>query len=139
MKPRTSFLLAVLGSALLGSCTTGQARDVSTPKAQKELAEALAGRVPGPPQHCIRNYRTNNMQVIDDYTILFEEGRTIYLQKPLNGCFGIGNHSRTLVTRPFGTTDLCEGDINKLVDLTAGIQGGACVFGPFVPYTKPKS
>ena len=136
MKPSTPLLFAVLSSALLGSCTTGQARDVSTPKAQKELAEALAGRVPGPPQRCIRNYRTTNMQVIDDYTLLFEEGRTIYLQKPPNGCFGLGSHSRTLVTRPFGTTDLCEGDINKLVDLTAGIQGGACVFGPFIPYTK---
>jgi hypothetical protein len=136
---RVPALLAAGASATLLSCSSTPVAEAPTPKAEKELAEALAGRVPGPPQRCIRNYRTTNMQVIDDYTLLFEEGRTVYLQKPINGCFGLGNHSRTLVTRPFGTTDLCEGDINKLVDLTAGIQGGACVFGPFMPYTKPKS
>ena len=133
-----SIVLAVAGSALLGSCTTGQAREVQTPKAQKELADALAGHVPGKPVNCIPNYRTNNMRVIDDGTILFQDGRTIYLQRPRNACYGLSNGSRTLVTRQFGTNNLCDGDINRLVDLSAGIQGGACVFGPFVPYTKPK-
>jgi hypothetical protein len=79
------------------------------------------------------------MQVIDDSTILFHDGRTTYLQKPRGYCSGLGNGSRTLVTRPFGTTDLCDGDINRTVDLVSHIEGGACVFGPFVPYTKPKS
>lgn len=136
---RITALLATGASAMLLSCSATPVAEAPTPRAQKELAEALAGRVQGPPERCIRNYRTNTMTVIDDYTLLFEEGRTIYLQKPPNGCIGLGNHSRTLVTRPFGTTDLCEGDINRLVDLSVGIQGGACVFGPFVPYTKPKS
>ena len=136
---RMSALLAAGASAMLLSCSSTPVAEAPSPRAQKDLAEALAGRTPGPPEHCIRNYRSNSMEVIDDNTILFRDGRTIYLQKPINSCFGIGNHSRTLVTRQFGTTDLCEGDINRLVDLSAGIQGGACVFGPFVPYTKPKS
>lgn len=135
---RISALLVAGASATMLGCSSTPVSEAPTPRAQKELAEALAGRTPGPPERCIRNYRTNVMEIIDDDTILFREGRTIYLQKPRNSCFGIGNHSRTLVTRPFGTTDLCDGDINTLVDLNAGIQGGACVFGPFVPYTKPK-
>jgi hypothetical protein len=125
------------GAAMLASCSTGQLQETRSPKAQKELEEALAGRTPGPPLRCIRNYRTNQMQVIDDWTLLFRDGRTLYVQNPRGGCNGLGNGSRTLVTRPFGTNDLCDGDINQVVDLVAGIHGGSCVFGPFVPYTKP--
>ena len=79
------------------------------------------------------------MQVIDDWTILFRDGRTVYVQNPRGGCPGIGSGSRTLVTRPVGTNELCDGDINHTVDLVTRIGGGTCVFGPFVPYTKPKS
>lgn len=137
MKNPVSAVLALACSATLASCSASAVPDTPSPRAQRELAEALAGRTPGPAVRCIRNYRSNNMQVIDDDTILFRDGRTIYLQKPRNSCIGIGNGSRTLVTRPFGTTDLCDGDINRLVDLSAGIGGGSCVFSPFVPYTKP--
>lgn len=136
MTLRLSAIL-MLGSAVLVSCSAGQLQETRSPKAQKELAEALAGRNPGPPVRCIRNYRTNQMQVIDDWTLLFRDGGTLYVQNPRGGCNGLGNGSRTLVTRPFGTNDLCDGDINHTVDLVANIQGGACVFGPFVPYTKP--
>jgi hypothetical protein len=136
MTLRLSAIL-ILGSAVLSSCSTGQLQETRSPKAQKELEVALAGRNPGPPVRCIHNYRTNQMQVIDDWTLLFRDGRTLYVQNPRGGCNGLGNGSRTLVTRPFGTNDLCDGDINHVVDLVAGIQAGSCVFGPFVPYTKP--
>lgn len=106
-------------------------------RARAQLARALAGRVPGPEINCIPNYRTTNMRIIDDHTILFDEGRTVYVQKPRGGCRGIGSGSYTLVTRPFGTSQLCSGDINQLVDLRTGMTGGACVFGPYRPYTKP--
>ena len=138
MKIGVPAMIAVGASAMLLSCSASSVRDTPSPRAQRDLAEALAGRTPGPATRCIPNYRSSNMQVIDDDTILFRDGRTIYLQKPRGGCSGLGNGSRTLVTRQFGTSELCDGDINRLVDLSAGIQGGACVFGPFVPYTKPK-
>ena len=131
-----SALVGLASSAMLASCTASAVPDTPSPRAQRNLAEALAGRTPGPAVRCIPNYRSSNMQVIDDNTILFQEGRTIYLQKPPGGCNGIGNGSRTLVTRPFGVNELCDGDINRTVDLVSGIQGGSCVFGPFVPYTR---
>jgi hypothetical protein len=105
-------------------------------RAQTQLAKALAGRVPGPPQRCLASFRTRDMQVIDDNTILFHQGRTVYVQRPPNGCPGISSGSRTLVTRPLGSTELCAGDFNYTVDLRTGVRGGACVFGPFVPYTR---
>ena len=76
------------------------------------------------------------MHIVDDYTILFRDGGTVYVQNPRGGCNGIGSGTYTLVTRPFGTNQLCGGDINRVVDLRTGMGGGSCVFSPFIPYTR---
>ena len=126
-----------IGSALvLASCTTGSHEYQRRAEAQQELDKALAGRVAGKPVNCIPNYRATDMQIIDDYTIIFKDGRTVYLQSPPGGCSGIENHSNVLVTRLMGTTQLCSGDINHLLDPSTGLRGGSCVFSEFVPYTR---
>ena len=136
MKLQTAALFA--GTvALLASCSTTPVAQTRSPEAQKELAEALAGRVAGKPVDCLPTYRSDNMQIIDDWTILFKDGRTVYLQNPRGGCPGISSRRNILVTRLFGTAQLCSGDISRLVDPTSGIGGGSCVFSQFMPYTKP--
>lgn len=130
-------ILGLSSAALLGSCSTGPVQQTHSPGAQKELAAALAGRIAGPAVSCLPHYRADNMQVIDDWTILFRDGGTVYVQNPRGGCPGIGSHRNILVTRLFGTAQLCSGDISHLVDPSSGIGGGACVFSEFVPYTKP--
>ncbi len=137
MNARANLILGLSIAAMAASCTTGPTQETRSPRAQRELADALAGRVAGKPVACLPSYRADNMQVIDDWTILFKDGRTIYVQNPRGGCPGIAIHRNVLVTRPFGTNQLCSGDINQLVDPVSGIHGGACVFGEFVPYTKP--
>jgi hypothetical protein len=139
MNLRTIALAATSGVTLLSSCASGPDQYARSPKAQRELTEALAGRIPGKPVNCIPNYRTNQMQVIDDWTLLFKDGRTVYVQNPRGGCRGLGIGGYTLVTRQFGVNQTCSGDINNLVDLHTGMMGGSCVFGPFVPYTRPAS
>ena len=134
-----SLSLAATVAALLASCSTAPAEQARSPKAEQELAEALAGRVAGPPQRCISNFPQVEVQVIDDSTILYREGSTVYVQNPQGGCPGIGIGSRTLVARQVGTSQMCEGDINEAVDLRSGVGGAPCVFGPFTPYTKPKA
>lgn len=132
-------LLALIatGAALAGSCASPPDQVTHTPQAQKELAEALAGRTQGKPVDCIATYRSDQMQVIDDWTILFKDGRTVYVQNPKGGCRGLGIGGYTLVMRQFGISQICRGDINTLVDLRNGMPGGSCVFTQFVPYTKP--
>ncbi len=76
------------------------------------------------------------MNVIDDWNIVYRDGSNVYLQNPRGGCPGLANGRYALVSRKFGTHQTCDGDINRLVDLTTGVGGGSCVFGPFVPYTK---
>jgi hypothetical protein len=134
---RSSLILGLSAAAVLASCSTTPVEHVRSPEAEKELTKALAGRVAGKPVSCLPNYRADDMQIIDDWTILFRDGRTIYLQNPRGGCSGIGSRRNVLVTRLFGTNQLCSGDINHLFDPTSGIGGGACVFSEFVPYTKP--
>ena len=134
---RATILLGLSAIAILGSCSTTPVQEARSPRAERELAEALAGRVAGAPLSCLPSYRANDMQIIDDWTILFKDGRTVYLQSPRGGCNGIGSRRNVLVTRLWGTNQLCSGDISHLVDLTSGIGGGSCVFGEFVPYTKP--
>ena len=134
-RPSLSFL-GIVGAGLAG-CSTAPAEMTRSPAAQRELAEALAGRTPGPPVRCLPSTAARNMQIVDDWSILFKDGRTVYVQNPRGGCRGIGSRSNVLVTRLYGTNQLCSGDINHLVDPSTGIQGGACVFSEFVPYTKP--
>jgi hypothetical protein len=136
MEAKLSLILAVGATGLLMACSTAPAEQARSPRAAKELADALAGRVAGPPQRCISNFPQVEVQVIDDWTILYREGSTVYVQNPQGGCPGIGIGSRTLVTRQVGTSQICQGDINQAVDLHTGIGGAPCVFGPFIPYTK---
>lgn len=137
MKLWAKLIFSLPAATLLGSCATGPAEYTRSPDAQQELDQALAGRVAGKPVSCIPNYRASDMQIIDDWTLLFKDGSTIYLQNPRGGCNGIESRRNILVTTLRGTTQLCSGDINHLVDPVSGIGGGACVFSEFVPYTKP--
>lgn len=137
MALKTKLIIGLGAAAILASCTTAPAEVTRSPKAQRELADALAGRTAGKPVTCLPSYRANDMQVIDDWTILFKNGRTVYVQNPRGGCPGIGSRRNVLVTRLWGTNQLCSGDISHLVDPTSGIGGGACVFSEFVPYTRP--
>jgi len=129
-------MIAVTGALALAACSTATGQEQTrSPKEAKELADALAGRVAGPPERCIYNDRSVETQIIDDWTILFRDGRTVYVQNPRGGCPGMGGGAYTLVTRPIGS-QMCDGDINHLTDLRNSMGGPSCVFGPFIPYRK---
>ena len=137
MNLRPYFLAAATGAALIATSTIAVAeKDSYSAKSAEKLGKALAGRTAGQPVSCISNMRGSNMTVIDDYTILFKEGGTIYVQKPHGGCYGLGNGNYSLVTRIAGSNRLCSGQIGELVDRVSGYGYGSCVFGEFVPYRK---
>ena len=135
---RLSTLAAVTGAVLLAASSIAPAqKEAYSPKASEKLSKALAGRSPGQPVSCISNLRSGaKMQVIDDYTILFREAGTVYVQKPRGGCYGLGNGSNSLVTRLNVSTRLCSGQIADLVDRVTHNTYGSCVFSEFVPYRK---
>lgn len=136
---KSVFPVAAAATAMLSSCSTAPVEQARRPQDSRELTKALAGRVAGPPQRCISNFPTTEVRVIDDWTILYQDSSTIYVQNPPGGCRGISSGTRTLVARQVGTSQMCEGDINEAVDLRTGVGGAPCVFGPFVPYTRPRA
>lgn len=134
-----SMLALMSFAAFSSSCAVSpEAAQQAEAKSKMELAKALEGYTAGEPVSCIPNYRSTQMQVIDDDTLLYRDGRTIYVQHPVSACHGLAVGSYTLVTKQYGTNELCRGQINDMVDLRTGMRGGACVFSDFVPYTKAK-
>jgi len=131
-------LAAILSAAALASSSTAMSPQALSPHAASQLSQALAGRTAGPPVNCVQNFRSSTMKVIDEGTIIYGSGRTIYVQKPVGGCPGLTMGAHSLVARKFTTNRICAGDINQVTDLRTGVIVGSCVFKPFIPYTQIK-
>lgn len=128
----------LLLTAALGACSTGPQPGPS-PKAQAHLQKLLAGKVPGKPIDCLPQYRANDMVVVDDNTVTYRDGRTVYVNHFQGGsCSQLGSGFYALVTKSFGGTGLCRGDIAQVLDTSSGMIVGSCAFGDFVPYAPPR-
>jgi hypothetical protein len=128
-----------LTAATLSGCAYNAAPQPRSPRAAQELDRYLSGRVAGRPQACLPSYRSQDMVVIDENTVLFRDGANRYWRTEMvGGCNGLGTPGRALVTKSIGTAQLCRGDIAQVFDTAAGgFFVGGCSFGDFVPYTGP--
>ena len=126
----------LLVGSLLAACSTAP-QPVRSAKAEQRYQELLAGKVAGTPQSCLPSYRSNDMVVIDDNTVLFREGSNrTWVNRLQSGCSNLGSGHYALVTRTYGGAGLCRGDIAQVADVQNGITVGSCVLGDFVPYTR---
>lgn len=129
----------LLLTVAIGSCAPVQPVERSQ-TAEVHLQKLLSGKTPGRPVSCLPDYRSNDMVVIDDSTVLFRDGRTTYRNDFQGGsCSNLGSGNYALLTRRVGGIGLCRGDIAEVRDLLNGFTVGSCVIGDFVPYTKPRS
>lgn len=126
-------ILAIAAVATLCACQTTAAPEPRSARAQQTYETMLAGKVAGQPVRCLPNFRTNDMVPIDENTILFRDGRTVYVNTPIGSCYGLGRFNNALVTRTFNS-NLCRGDIAQVVDPTTGVHSGSCALGDFVPF-----
>jgi hypothetical protein len=124
----------ILPLALLSGCATmTQTAQGPDPK----LAAALEGRVAGKSQNCISLNQASGSEIFRD-AILYREGRSRYWLADAPGCgSSSGSNDYILVQNVFGS-QLCRGDIIRLVERTGGFGAGACSITNFTPYTKPK-
>lgn len=129
----------VLATSLgLAACATTPDDNQRSAEAQRELARWLDGKVPGQAQTCLPSFRTQDMVTMDERTILFRDGANRVWRNELNGpCSGLGRPGTALLTRQFGGTGLCRGEIAQVVDTSGGFVVGSCSLGDFVPYTGP--
>jgi hypothetical protein len=128
------FLSPLLIGAALTACTTAPESPTRAAEAEAKLHELLAGKVAGEPQDCLTHWRTDDMVVIDDNTIAFESGGTVYRNELQGSCNQLGSGFYTLVTKSRGSVGLCRGEIAEVVDLDSGFTVGTCTIGDFVPY-----
>lgn len=126
-------MILPIAIAALAACETAPDQQTRSASAQRDYDKALAGKVAGKAEKCLPTYRSNDMTVIDDQTILFREGRTTWVNNTLGSCSGLGRGGTTLVTRNFGA-QLCRGDIATVADTASGITVGSCALGDFTPY-----
>jgi hypothetical protein len=124
----------ILPLLLLGGCAT-MAETAQGP--DPKLAAALEGRIAGKPQNCLALNKAVGSEIFRD-AILYREGRNRYWLADAPGCgSSSGNNDYILVQNVFGS-QLCRGDLIRLVDRTSGFHGGACSVRSFTPYSKPK-
>lgn len=128
------FLIFATAAVGLAACATAMNEPAErSAKSQATYDRMLAGKTRGRAEKCLPLQRSNDMVVIDDDTILYRDGRTTYVNKPLGGCNLLGRGSYALVTRSQGS-QLCQGDIGTVTDMTSGTTVGSCALGDFVPY-----
>ncbi|MFL6730305.1 MAG: hypothetical protein ACJ8EZ_10310 [Sphingomicrobium sp.] len=134
-----SLSLLRIGAAIVGCTTTAAQEPFRSAAKQRQFEQLLAGKVAGPPLSCLPTYRQDDMVIIDERTIAFRQGsgRT-YINHMQGGCSNLSDNY-TLVTKQFGSAQLCRGDIAQVVDLTNHFTVGSCVFGDFVPYVRPRA
>jgi hypothetical protein len=120
-------------STMLGAPLAAEARPRLT--GEEQLAKMLEGRVAGKPVNCINPAFYSSVRVFDKTAIVYESGRTMYLQRPRSGLNSLDNNA-VLVTNIRGS-QLCSVDIVRLQDRTTFFYRGFIGLGEFVPYTRP--
>lgn len=139
LRPYLIATSVITGAATLAACATTMEPRQRSPQAAAELARYLDGKTPGKAETCLPSYRSQDMIVVDENTILYRDGSNRYWRNDLQGnCNGLGRPGTFLLTKQFGNTGTCRGEIARIVDSGSGATVGLCSFGDFVPYTGPR-
>ena len=130
-------LFALVGTGL-AACSTATEPPVRSADSQAKYLKAIDGKVAGATMNCLPTYNANDMQVIDDQTIVFRQSGSRVVVANLNGsCDNLGQPGFALVTRQPGGSGMCSGDIATVLQTSSGITAGSCVIGSFTPYSTP--
>jgi len=123
--------LALVGAALPAAAATRVSES-----GEAKLAKALEGRVAGKPVDCISLRNTRSSQVYDGTAIVYEDGGTLYVNRPTSGAESL-RRDDILVSKTYSDR-LCRIDTIRLLDQGSRFEHGFVGLGDFVPYTKPK-
>ena len=130
------FLNLLSALALAGVAMPVAAATRISESGEAKLAKALEGRVAGKPVNCIDLHRARSSQVYDGTAIVYEDGRTLYVNRPAIGAESL-RRDDILVSKTW-TDQLCQIDTIRLLDQGSRFERGFVGLGQFVPYTKPK-
>jgi len=130
--------LLLLGATLTACTAAAEQPATRSPRAQQQYMSLVAGKTARPELSCLPSYNANDMTVIDGRTLAFRRATgTVYMVHLTPGCEMAGSGGYALVSRQFGGSGLCRGDIQQVADLTNRITVGSCTIGAIVPYVRP--
>jgi hypothetical protein len=133
-----SISLLLLGATLTACTAAAVQPPTRSSRAQQEYLSLLAGKTPRPEVNCLPNYSANDMTVVDGRTLAFRRGTgTVYVMHLTPGGEMLGGGTYALLSRQYGGTGLCRGDIQQVIDTTNRITVGSCTIGAIIPYTRP--
>jgi hypothetical protein len=119
---------------LLAGCSS---LPIDTTRADRALAQAVAGRTAGTPQRCVDRTNVGGPQIVDDHTLIYNQsGRRLWINTLPAACPSLRRDS-LLIVQAFGT-QMCQNDQFQARQPTDIISGPICRFGTFTPYDKPK-
>jgi hypothetical protein len=127
---RALLFLASAAAAL----APAQAGSPDPDKGERQLAKALEGRVAGAPVDCIDLQRIRSSRIIDRTAIVYDAGRTLYVNRPRGGARALKDWD-VMVTRPFGSR-LCSVDVVHIYSPGSNMLGGIVFLGDFIPYKR---
>jgi hypothetical protein len=125
--------LLILASAA-AAFAPAQARPADPVKGERQLAQALEGRVAGDPVDCIDLHRIRSSRIINRTAIVYDAGGTLYVNRPRAGANSLRDWD-VMVTKPFGSR-LCRVDTVQMYSPGSHMLGGVVFLGDFVPYKR---
>ena len=99
------------------------------------LAQQLAGRVAGTPQACGSSLPNQNLRIIDQSTLAYGDGRTIYVNHLPGVCSGLEPLNTLIIDAQSG--HYCRGDRVRPLEVGSIIPAAPCNLGDWVPYRMP--
>ena len=82
---------------------------------------------------CLSLMTVRETDIVDDYAMLVDTGRNLYLNEMTGRCVGLSREERYLHEAPHGR--MCRGDIIRVLDSFGGYRG-SCVLGDFEKLTE---
>ncbi|MFM9977749.1 MAG: hypothetical protein ACKVOP_06855 [Sphingomonadaceae bacterium] len=102
-----------------------------------KLTEALAGKVAGESRRCIPVREASSGEYFRE-AIVYRQNRARLWISEMRGC-PLKYRSDYILVIDVRSSQVCTGDLVRLVERTGGFGAGACTFGAFTEYRTPKS
>jgi hypothetical protein len=128
---RLEMRLLILSVALAATACVGvQGATEEAPA----LSQELTTRVAGEPQTCIPAGSGKTLTVIDQRTLIAEQGDTIWVNRLVAACPGLQPFSNLIVQ--VQGSQYCRGDQIRALEPGLAVPGPICILRDFTPFRR---
>lgn len=132
-------LLLLIAGSVVASCTMAPPPPAPLAQPSAELQQLLAGKSPRGTLSCLPPMRSGDMRVIDGRTLAFGSvgSSSVYVAHLTPGCDQLGGAAYALLSRRFGGSSMCQGDMQQVYNTMSQMTVGSCAIADIVEFTRP--